>query len=176
MNPFEKCPTYESERYQLRLVAEEDGPALLPCYANESASVRASSEHCTYGYGARTLEEIQGFISSWLQAYRNREFVRFSILERASIRAIGTIEMFSMTKKLGVLRIDLPASHETGDTVSELLHIADSFFEDFACGMIITKFFPAAEEALRACGYTPYPRRRGFQRDGYWAKKSGQAV
>ncbi|MCL2300044.1 MAG: GNAT family N-acetyltransferase [Firmicutes bacterium] len=173
MDPYEQCPIYETERFRLRLVAEEDAPDLLPCYANESASVRASSEHCTYGYGSRTLEELQGFIRSWLEAYRERGFVRFTILEKASGRAIGTIEMFAFPKKPGVLRIDLPASHETGDTIAELLRIADHFFEDFHCGVIVTKYFPAAEEALRARGYAPYPRRRGFQRDGYWAKKSG---
>ena len=174
MDPYEQCPTYESERYRLRLVADEDAPTLLPCYANPSASVEVSSEHCTYGYGSRTLEELQGFIRSWLEAYRERGFIRFAILDKASNSAIGTIEMFA--KNLGVLRIDLPASHENGSTISELLRVADQFFGDFHCSVIVTKFFPAAEEALHTCGYAPYPRRRGFQRDGYWAKKSGQAV
>ena len=170
MDPYEQCPTYETEHFLLRLVAEEDAPALLPCYANESASVRASSEHCTYGYGARTLEELQGFIHSWLEAYRDRGFVRFSIVDKGQGGAIGTVEMFSKTKKMGVLRIDLPGPRETCGTISEPLRIADRFFADFACERIVTKFFPAAEEALCACGYAPYPRRRGFQRDGYWAK------
>jgi len=173
MDPYEKCPAYETERFRLRLVAEGDAPALLPCYANPSASVQASSEHCTYGYGSRTLEELQGFIRSWLAAYHNREFIRFAIVEAASGNAIGTVEMFSFSKELGVLRIDLPAANETCDTIAELLRVADHFFEDFACRAIVTKYFPAAEEALRACGYAPYPRRRGFRRDGYWAKTSG---
>jgi len=172
MDPYRQCPVYESERYRLRLVAEGDAFALLPCYANPSASVQASSEHCAYGYGSRTLEELQGFIRSWREAYRNREFIRFAILETASAMAIGTVEIFSMTKRMGVLRIDLPALHETGDTVAELLQTADRFFKDFGCEVIATKFFPAAEGALRACGYAPYPRRRGFQRDGYWAKEA----
>ena len=174
MDPYKQCPTYESERFLMRLVAEEDAPALLPCYANPSASVEVSSEHCTYGYGSRTLEELRGFIRSWLEAYRDRGFIRFAILDKASDRAIGTIEMFAKTKKLGVLRIDLPAPYETDDVIAELLRVSDSFFEDFACGRIVTKFFPAAVEPLRACGYAPYPRRRGFQRDGYWAKEAGK--
>ena len=172
MNPYEQCPIYESEHFLLRLVALEDAADLLPCYAEPSASVEASSEHCAYGYGSRTLEELQDFIRSWLEEYRARHFVRFAIVAKKSAKAIGTIEIFSMTKKLGVLRIDLPASYETCEIVTELLRIADLFFEDFACKRIVTKFFPAAEEALHACGYAPYPRRRGFQRDGYWAKEA----
>ncbi len=46
VNPYEKCPVYESEKYLLRLVEASDAPDLLSVYSDEKAVPFFNSDNC----------------------------------------------------------------------------------------------------------------------------------
>lgn len=169
-DPYDQCPEYESEHFLLRLVSLNDAEDLLECYKTPSPSVIANGEYCGYGYGAQTVEEMHEYISKWLEEYHNRSFARFSILDKKSGKAVGTIEIFaSGLNGHSVLRMDLLTLYENQANADELLKISDSFFHDFGCDKIVTK------EGSRACslirnGYEPYPVNEIWERYNYYVK------
>lgn len=87
VDPYNACPVYEGSRFRLRLIAEDDAEALLPCYRTPTAAVTANAEGCSFGYGAQTVEAQQSVIRGWLDAYAAREFVRLSIVDKAGGQA-----------------------------------------------------------------------------------------
>lgn len=159
VDPYNACPVYEGSRFRLRLIAEDDAEALLPCYRTPTAAVTANAEGCSFGYGAQTVEAQRGVIRGWLDAYAAREFVRLSIVDKAADKPVGTVELCCVGKD-GRLRIDLPAVYERADCLAELLETADAFFADFGCARLLVRSLD--EAVLRAAGYTPCPQANGF--------------
>ena len=159
VDPYNACPVYEGSRFRLRLIAEDDAEALLPCYRTPTAAVTANAEGCSFGYGAQTVEAQQSVIRGWLDAYAAREFVRLSIVDKAVDKPVGTVELCGAGKD-GRLRIDLPAMYERADCLAELLETADAFFADFGCARLLVRSMD--EAVLRAAGYTPCPQANGF--------------
>lgn len=162
VDPYNACPVYEGSRFRLRLIAEDDAEALLPCYRTPTAAVTANAEGCSFGYGAQTVEAQQSVIRGWLDAYAAREFVRLSIVDKAADKPVGTVELCGAGKD-GRLRIDLPAVYERADCLAEMLETADAFFADFGCARLLVRSMD--ETVLRAAGYTPCP-----QVNGLWEK------
>ena len=158
-DPYNACPVYEGSRFRLRLIAEDDAEALLPCYRTPTAAVTANAEGCSFGYGAQTVEAQRDVIRGWLDAYAAREFVRLSIIDKAADKPVGTVELCGACKD-GRLRIDLPAVYERADCLAELLGTADAFFADFGCARLLVRSMD--ETVLRAAGYTPCPQTNGF--------------
>lgn len=168
VNPYDRCPVLESERFRLRLVKRKDAADLLECYKNPTLGVQGSAANCYVGpggYSSQTKREMRAFIRSWLGAYRKRQFVRWAVLDQRHGRAIGTVEMFAHAGFLpggtgGVLRIDLAAPYETEDCLSELLRLAaERFYDLFGADIIVTKGLPADTVRLRAiaaAGFSPY--------------------
>jgi len=177
-DPYDVCPTYESEHFLLRFVSLDDAPDLLECYKNPTVSVQGNSENCDFGYGSQTLDEMLDFINRWLEAYKVRGFIRFSIIDKQKNRAIGTIEIFGGGhNNHSVLRIDNVAGYENEKALSELLKIADSFFHDIDCKKIVTKVMPEATQRMKAVtqnGYAPYPANDEWDRNDYYMKLRAQ--
>lgn len=174
-NPYDRCPTYESKSFMLRLVSTDDVADLLECYRNPTVSVQANSENCVYGYGSQTLEEMQDCVERWLEAYRSRGFVRFSIIESRKSKAVGTIEIFNGGHHShSILRIDVMSKYENKEHLNELLNIAEAFFYDFGCEKIVTKAVPEADERITALtnnGYLSYPVNDEWQRKDFYIKR-----
>ena len=176
-DPYHVCPTFESERFRLRQVEISDADDLLECYKNPTASVRGNADNCTYGYGSQTLEEMQAFIRGWLGEYKNRSFVRWSVVDKLRDAAVGTIEMFGGA--CGILRVDLLGGYEQVEPINEILDlILPGFFILFDCPIIVTKAVPAAEEriaALKRHGFAlsekPLVGSGGIQYNDYWILK-----
>ncbi|MBQ8186403.1 MAG: GNAT family N-acetyltransferase [Clostridia bacterium] len=174
MNPFDNCPTYETVRFTLRLVTPGDAADLLACYREPTQSTIYNSDNCDYGYGMQTEDEMRGAIERWLEEYRERCFIRYTVTDRETSGAIGTIEVFPGFKPEnmpihGVLRIDLRREYETTDILTELMMLTDTLFAPFDCEKIVTRVSPDAPERIIAaekCGFHPYP---GF-RSGYYVK------
>ena len=171
-NPYEVRPSYESTSFLLHLVSRDDAVDLLNCYSNPESQKYFNTDNCTSDFLYSTLEEMQECIETWLSAYQNEWYVRFSIVDKRTEKAVGTAEIFG--GKHGVLRIDLLPQYENKSQLSELLSIADAFFFDFNCGIIVTKVFSDSEqriEALHQNNYLPYPQNEDWNRENYYMKK-----
>ena len=163
-DPYEKCPVYETENFRIRLLEESDANDLLSCYANPAAAELFNSDNCLHNFVCHSLDDINGYIQFWLEEYRLRRYVRFSIIDKQIQKAAGTIEMFTRKKNnaqdkaVGVLRIDLGSRYEKKYVIMELLEVANTFFFHlFNADCIITKAIPKAAErisALTGCGYS----------------------
>ena len=176
-DPYKKCPEFETEHFTLRLVSENDAEDLLSCYTDIKSWEIFNSDYCTSDFRYISSENMTDCIKSWLDAYRNGGFIRFSIIDRKNQKAVGTVEMFGDTDFIngqsgGVLRIDIASIYETKEYISEIISLADErFFAIFNVKFIVTKAVPTAKEriaALSAAGYKPFDWESG--REYYYIK------
>lgn len=165
MNVYENCPTFENDKFMLRLTMERDIADLLKVYSDEKALPLFNSDNC-HGddFHYTTLERMQQAYDFWEEAYRNGWFVRWSIVDKATNKAVGTIEEFHRDAgdyfdDCGLLRLDLRSDYEVGDKIASILSlIVLPSFDLFGCSKVATKAIPAATErikALTALGFTP---------------------
>ncbi len=156
MNPYEKCPKYETESFFLRLVEPSDAEDLLVCYSDSDAVARMNADQCTSDFYYTTLEQMKECIGFWLKEYRQKAYVRFSIILKSTEHAVGTIEIFG--GNFGVLRIDIASEYETDQTIEELLYLAVfQFVPDFKIGSLKIKASNTPERIglLRKFGFQP---------------------
>jgi RimJ/RimL family protein N-acetyltransferase len=174
-DPYQQCPIYQSKHFLLRLVAPTDAQDLLSCYSDPLAAPLFNSDNCTSDFIYHTHEEMQDCINFWLDEYAKGYYIRFSIIDTSTQKAIGTIECFTKQetykkfKKVAVLRLDLVSAYETTAILSELLQLIDKhFFDCFTVNTIITKAVPLSQariSVLSEMGYIklnpnpimPYP-------------------
>ncbi len=172
-NPYVQCPVIETEHFILRLVSIEDAAALLHCYSDLLARPFFNSDSCTGDFFFDTYDQMNACIKAWLDCYSKEEFVRFSIVDKGSNLAVGTIEMFGMIGKYkttrGILRLDIASSYEKASILRELFSVClHGFFDLFAVHQIVTKAIPEASErvdALKGLGFVPYDFP---EREHYW--------
>ncbi len=184
---YEQCPTLENENFKLRLVEKADAPDLLKVYSDEKAVPLFNSDNCDGDdFHYTTLERMEEAIAFWLWAYKDRGFVRWSILDKASNEAVGTIELFHRESQdyfnhCGLLRLDLRSDYERKDRIVEILSlIMEQAYVLFDCTMLATKAIPSAVErrmALEALGYeekkemliSPEGTPKGGKYGDYWS-------
>lgn len=156
-NPYEKCPIFENENYQLRLVEASDAADLFLVYSDEKAIPYFNSDNCngdTFHY--ILLEHMQGAIKAWLQEYSQKGFVRWTIIDKRTKHAIGTIELFRRIATdyftdCGILRLDLRSDYEQVSIIYEILSlIVPQAKKLFDCKMIATKVKAFATERKTA--------------------------
>lgn len=161
-SPYEQCPVLAGENLELRLVSLDDAADLLNCYSDPRAHLLFNADNCTDQFAYSTLEEMRQAITFWLEEYKRKYYVRFSIIDQTSGQAIGTVEMFTKQAGLeaipvGVLRIDLQSSFESEAVVEDLIQIVEANFPKyFAYTAILTKVVNIAENRIKVF------QRRGF--------------
>lgn len=166
---YEECATYKNELITLRQTSMEDLEVLLKCYSDEKAVPLFNSDNC-HGddFHYTTLERMKQAIDFWNYSYKNRYFVRWTVILNDTNEKIGTIEMFHREEEdefnhYGVLRIDLQSKYETQPIIEAILAISNEFFyEAFDVKDILTKAIPAAGERVRALskmGYKPINKK-----------------
>lgn len=156
MNPYEKCPVFESQNYMLRLFAIEDAPDLLLVYSDEKAVPFFNSDNCNTDFHFTTLEQMQQYMEFWQSEYERQCYVRWSIIDKNAHQAIGTIELFNRQSEdyftnCGLLRLDLRSDYERSEPIYEILSlIVPPAFDLFQCDMMATKVPPFAFERKTA--------------------------
>lgn len=172
-NPYKQCPTFETEHFTLRQVCVEDAEDLLACYADLSTWVFYNNDFCKKIFATQypTVDEIEKLIYAWLDEYKRHIYVRLSIIDKTTNKAIGTIEIFDkvggdknqtsdIVRNGAVLHIDLAPAYEKQEYISELLHLAEcQFFTLFGVKHLLSRAVPTAKEriaALKSAGYTPF--------------------
>ena len=180
-NPYSVLPNYESKHFLLRFVSLEDTVDLLECYQDPKAYALFNSDNCNTDFVFKTADELKKYIEFWIRSYEKKEFVRFSIVDKALEKAVGTIEIFGMIgayhSPVGILRLDICSQYEKVAFLNELLQIADGFFYEFGCEKIVTKAVPHAFkriEALTQNGYIAYPANEEWGRKDYYIKENAQ--
>lgn len=157
MNIYKFCPQFENERFLLRYVSENDCSDLLKVYSDVDSVPFFNSDNCGgddfyYTSEERMLEAIK----YWFFEYERKGFVRWSIIDKTSNEAIGTIELFHRKAKdyftkCGLLRLDLRSDYESKDKIINILSpILAPTFTLFHCNKIATKAIPEAKERISA--------------------------
>ncbi|MDH6371626.1 ribosomal-protein-alanine N-acetyltransferase [Paenibacillus sp. PastF-3] len=168
INPYQVCPVFESERLIYRLVQEEDAEDLLECYSDAASIPLFNSDNCTNDFNFQMIEEMSGCIRFWLDEYAGHSYVRFSIVEKDSDKAVGTIEFFARNESvegvgvIGVLRLDLISRLENEGVLTEILSMIEKeFYDCFGVDAMITKAIPAAKQRITALLNSGYSKIEG---------------
>jgi len=156
-NVYEYCPLFENEKSLLRLISEEDTEDLLKVYSDPSAVPFFNSDNCNGDdFYYKSFERMKQAVDFWIFSYKERYFVRWTIIDKKTMEAIGTIELFHREAdehfyECGLLRLDLRSDYETADSIVNIISlIKDAAYELFYCNIIATKAVPQATERLKA--------------------------
>jgi ribosomal-protein-alanine N-acetyltransferase len=178
-NIYEECPVYEKKLITLRQTNMEDAEELLKCYSDEKAVPFFNSDNCNGdNFYYTTIERMREAIDFWNFSYRNKYFVRWTIILNDTKERIGTIEMFHRIAEddfnhYGVLRIDLQSSFETQSIINEIIEIInENFYMAFNVEAILTKAIPQATERITSLvekGYDPI-NGQGTIKDNYFVE------
>jgi len=164
-DPYAICPEFDTEHFKLRQVCMEDAEDLLCFYSNLSDWMFNGNAwfKSIFSSDYATVNEMHKCIRFWLNEYKNKFFIRLSVIDKKTGTAIGTIEIFDnldKAKRGSALHIDLFAPYETRGYIAELLNLADKdFFQLFGFKYLIVYAVPNAGEriaALNSGGYTPF--------------------
>jgi RimJ/RimL family protein N-acetyltransferase len=157
IDPFIHCPVFNTENFILRRTSLEDAGDLLLCYSDKAAVPYFNSDNCETDFYFQTLDEMQGYINVWDREYSERVYVRFTVIDRKTKRAVGTMEFCPWSKsvegygKLAVLRIDLASGYETEPVITEILQLVSDYLCDlFDVENIFTKAVPEDKERIEA--------------------------
>lgn len=182
MQVYEKCPSYENEWYCLRMVEKKDTKDLLQVYSDQKAVPFFNGDNCGGDNFYYTTENrMEQAIAYWLWEYEKQGFVRWTILEKKTNIAIGTIELFHRNAadfftNCGLLRLDIRSDYEKSNVIIPILQlIIPPAFSLFSCDKIATKAIPTAKEritALRYLGFKPTAEKLighdGMKYDDYY--------
>lgn len=166
---YEECPKYIKKLITLRQTNVEDALDLLKCYSDEKAVPFFNSDNC-YGdnFYYTSIERMRKAIDFWNFSYKNKYFVRWTVILNDTSEKIGTIEMFHRIavdefNHYGLLRIDLQSIFETELIIDDILEIAkENFYMAFDVKAILTKAISDASERITALvknGFQPINRR-----------------
>lgn len=182
MNLYKNCPTLENQHFLLRFVEEGDCADLFEVYSDKNALPFFNSDNCDGdNFYYDTQERMGDAVRFWQEAYEKGWFVRWSIVDRAVAKVVGTVEVCRRVSDdpfngAGILRIDVKSSYETEDNLAEIGGlIVPTVFEGVGCDSIITKVPAYAIERIRAARRLGFVKsehllvgKTGYPYDGYW--------
>jgi ribosomal-protein-alanine N-acetyltransferase len=181
---YEECPIYKKGLITLRQTNMEDAEELLKCYTDEKAVPLFNSDNCDGDdFHYTTIERLKQAIEFWDFSYKNKYFIRWTVIMNDTSERIGTIEMFHRTEDdefnhYGVLRIDLQSNYETQPIIDEILDIAhENFYKAFNVKAVLTKAVPNDSERIASLikkGYKPINRKFMIYDDYYINYQSKQ--
>lgn len=154
---YQECPEFESEKYLLRYVTNEDCTDLLKVYSDEASVPFFNSDNCGGDdFYYTTLERMKSAIDFWHFEYDRNGFVRWTIIDKSKDVAIGTIELFNRNSKdyftnCGLLRLDLRNDYEIAKEIGNILAlIVPRTYDLFECDKVATKAMPTALQRIDA--------------------------
>lgn len=182
---YAECPIYKKKLITLRQTNMEDTQDLLRCYSDKRAVPFFNSDNC-HGdnFYYTTIERMKQAIDFWDFSYKNKYFVRWTIILNATNEKIGTVEMFHRIaddefNHYGVLRIDLQSKCEVQPIINEILEIVDdNFYASFDLEVILTKAIPDATERVTSLlerGFQPLGRKFMIY-DDYFVKFENKKI
>ena len=184
-NIYDGCPKFENVRWLLRFVEKSDSEDLLKVYGDKNALPFFNSDNCDGdNFYYHTKELMDKAMDFWLYSYREKWFVRWAIIDKATGKAIGTIESFKRLSEddfneSGVLRLDVGSSYERAGVLEEIMSlIVPHIFEMFDCTQVVTKVPVYAVERAAAAEVLGFEKtdsllfaKDGVAFNGYWIFK-----
>ena len=157
INVYQECPKFESQKYLLRYVMNEDCSDLLKVYSDRISVPLFNSDNCGGDdFYYTTLERMKNAIDYWHSEYDRKGFVRWTIIDKSKNVAVGTIELFNRSAKdyftnCGLLRLDLRSDYETTEEIQSILAlIVPRTYDLFECDKVATKAKLAALQRINA--------------------------
>lgn len=154
---YELCPQLENEDYVLRLLEKKDIDDLLKVYSDEEAIKYFNSDNCEGDdFHYTTRERMEKQVDYWLFEYSRSGFVRWTIVDKHTQEAIGTVELFRRESEdyfndCGILRLDLRSDYEKEESIFKILStIVRPTFIMFHCSKIAIKAIPSAKQRIAA--------------------------
>lgn len=155
---YEEWRSYENNRVLLRPVELEDAEQLLGTYSDPKSRLLFNVDNFPKPCYFDSLEQMEEEIQFYLFSYREKYFVRWSVVDKGTGAVVGTIENFNRQAFLedhsprdafhhvGLLRIDLASAYEDTIFLRELIDlILETGFHDFQCETIATKIPPEGQ-------------------------------
>lgn len=182
---YEECPIYKKGLITLRQTNMEDAEELLKCYSDEKAVTFFNSDNCDGDdFHYTTIERMKQAIEFWDFSYKNKYFIRWTVIMNDTSEKVGTIEMFHRTaddefNHYGLLRIDLQSNYETQPIIDEILDIAhENFYKAFNVKAILTKAVPNDSERIASLIKKRYkPINRKFMKyDDYYINHQSKQI
>jgi hypothetical protein len=172
-NPYEICPTLETENFILRLVLEEDSDGLLKCYSDNKAQKFFNADKCSGDFCIYKMEDMLNCIRAWRYAYSQQNFIRFAVIDKSLFTAIGTVEMFGYVgkckTKTGILRVDVSSEYENIRSLNEIFSVCnENFFDLFEVDTIATKAIPQATERRTALLKNSFCEGKSYEGEYYF--------
>lgn len=182
---YEECPMYKKKIITLRQTDMEDAQELLKCYSDEKAVSFFNSDNC-HGdnFHYISIERMKQAIDFWDFSYKNKHFVRWTVIMNDSKEKVGTVEMFHRVSEdefnhYGILRIDLQSNYEMQSVIDEILEVVnENFYKEFDVKAILTKAIPGAAERITSLvqsGYQPI-KRKFMIYDDYFVKEESKGL
>lgn len=180
-NVYDNCPVLENDKWLLRLVEKDDTDDLLSVYGDKKALPYFNSDNC-HGdnFYYPTKEKMASAVDFWIYSYNEKYFVRWTIVDKATSKAIGTIEMFHRPSngdfgEVGVIRLDVGSDYENEESLRGILSvIIPPAYELFDCNEIISKvpiYAVEREKAFLGYGFkrtdTCLVGENGYAYNGY---------
>ena len=162
LNPYAQCPVFENNRFRLRFVETNDIDDLFLVYSDEKAWPIFNSDNCTSDFRYTKRQQMEETIAFWQDEYKKQYYVRWTVVDKTTGQAVGTVELFNRQAEdfftdCGLLRLDLRSDYETSAVITEILKLLlPDTFEMFHCRMMATKIPAAALErrtAAEALGF-----------------------
>jgi len=154
---YEYCPEFENDKFLLRLISAEDTDDLFKVYSDADAVPFFNSDNCNGDdFYYKTLERMKQAVDFWIFSYNERYFVRWTIIDKETMEAVGTIELFHRDAdehfyECGLLRLDLRSDYENAGQIANIISlIKEATYDLFDCNIIATKAVRSATERLKA--------------------------
>jgi len=156
-------PDMSNGRFIIRPTKKEDASQLLRVYSDPAAVPFFNSDNC-HGddFFYQTQERMEQAVDFWLESCRQGWFTRWTIADRTSDEAVGTIEAFKRESDdyftdCVLLRLDVRSDYEKAAVIACILQsVQEPLCQHYRCRKIVTKGFPESLqrlEALKALGY-----------------------
>lgn len=186
MKIYEICPSFENEKFLLRMVADEDCDDLLAVYSDKNALPFFNSDNCNGDiFYYDTKKKMMDAISFWRYSYDNQWFARLSIVEKTISKVIGTIELCYRVSEdafngMAILRFDVGSDYEREATLCGIISlIVPQTYDLLECTEIITKAPSYAIERINAIQKFGFAKSEylltggcdGYAYNGYWTIK-----
>lgn len=127
---IQKSSASENTRFRLRSLHKDDAEDLLQVYSDLYALPFFNSDNCDGDiFYYPELQKMKEAVHFWLQAYANGWFYRYTVEDKYSGKAIGTVEICRRVSNdafngMCILRIDLGSRNEKADTIGSILELA----------------------------------------------------